>query len=1005
MFIPLHVKSHFSPGEGVATIEELVDRAVALRLPALALTDVENLYGQVRFHHAARAVGIRAITGVELRAGFGARRPGRRAGRLVLLARDEAGYQALCEIVTRRRTTGLDATPDPVASLAVVHPGLFLMSDDVAVLEALLERGHDPANLRHLVVRPGPAGATAPPASVAPVADLDSVLIDPTDRAFHRLLVALHTRRPLDSLEDDAPAARSLAMAADVPGLFADLPAACAETTRIAERCTLDLVARPGVPFRLPRADGSSGVDELARACAERLAGARAASRPRLAGEAYDRRLAGELAVIADSGFADLFLAVAAIAGRARELGLPVSGRGSAVGSLVAHLLDIGADDPLAHGLLFERFLHGERRRPPDLDLDVPSSRRDELLAWAFGHFGEERVAMVAAHQTFGVRAAWREGLKALGLAPAAIERFATALPPGEIGDDPGIPRPLELLPPAVRAQAPLLERLVGRFRHLAVHPGGLLLAHPRVAAHAPLELAPKGVVVVQYDMHALEALGLIKVDILGNRALDALARTRALAGRDHRPIPADDAATLELLRSGRTIGCFQVESPPVRGTLARLPLAHRDDLVAALALVRPGPASGRAREAFIRRAWGEEDPAPPHPRLADVLAETRGLPLFEEQLTRLVARVTGWTIERADALRESVADGAPASDPGHPFMAACLARGMAPDEARGLARTLERFASYTFNKAHAVSQAALAWEAAFSKAHHPLAFACAVLEHYGGQYPKRTLAAELARLVPLRGPHVDHSARVAEPEEGAVRIGLSALNVLSAATRDRLLVARPFRDLADVLTRVAPRPAELEALVLSGALDGLEPLGPGAYPFVHEEALRRLAASPGPAALAGLTTPRSLSTPETDAYRGLVRARNELRFLGMHPSAHPVAILRSEATAAGAVAIAELVGHSGCEVRIAGLVAATRHLATGVGRALQFVTFEDETGVVESVVPPRPYARLAQVVGGPGPHLVHGRVEVDHGVPTLHVREVLPFHLRARPWGRVGAA
>jgi len=969
MPVPLHVKSHASPGIGVHAPEALAERAAQLGFRALALTDVENLYAQVRFHHACRAFGLRALTGVELRAGFAAHAPGAHAGRLVLLARDRAGYESLCRIVSRRRIAALP-TPDPLLSSSGDDAGLFYLSDDVAVLARLLERGVDPDSLRHLVIRPdGPSTSFE---GVQAVADPDAILLSPGDHLVHRLAAAVRAGCRVDEVHGLESSARVLRGPEELAALFD--PALLEATDRIADACTLDLTESLRTPPRLSGA--ADPASDLALRCRALLAAERGAGR--MASVDYDARLDHELAVIGELGFADLFLVVGEIVAEARARGIAVAARGSASGSLVACLLGAGGVDPLVHGLLFERFLHARRKRPPDIDLDLPSDRREEILDWVFRRFGEERVAMVSSHQTFGRRAALREGLKAFGLAPGAIARVADALPSDDLFEE---ALPAGLLPSSAREALPWIERLVGAFRTLAVHPGGIVIADPRIDLHAPLERAPKGVVVTQYDMHSIEAIGLVKIDLLGNRALSALDAVCAALPAPSCATPDEDEATLSLLRAGRTVGCFQLETPVVRPTLEKLPVRGIEDVVAALSIVRPGPASGEAKAAFIRRANREEEAAPPHPRLAELVAPTYGLLLYEEQLTQAIALLTGWPLERADALREAIADERAESTE---FLAACEGTGIVLEEAERLWRLLARFASYSFNKAHAVSYARIAWATAYHKAHHPAEFACAELAHYGGAYPMRTIAAEFARLVPVRAPHVAVSLEGPAVEDGGVRLGLGAIRHGTARTRARILASRPFDDAADFLRRVPLARAELEAFVLSGALDGLAPLAAADYPLPH-------------LALLGRASPRA-GGAHAPTWRALVRANHELRYLGMHPSAHPMAILRAEAASAGCVTSAELASLADGRARLAGLVAASRRWR-GASGVVQFVTFDDEFGLFEALVPARTYAALGDPVRAPGPWLIEGRVTADHGSVVLRVERIEPFHRRARPY------
>jgi len=997
-YSPLHVKSDHSPGLGSATVEEIVRRAARDGLSAIALTDVESLAAQVRFHYAARASGVRPITGLELRRGFHPGSTGARDGRIVLLAKNARGYASLCRIVSRRRDLRAP-TPPPIDCLASSPEDLFFLSDDPPTLAALRAGGVSTDDLRFLLVRPG--GSEPAPPGLGVVADVDAGFLEPEDRPLHDLLTGIRLGRVASA---GASGTQELPGPDDWSARFGDLPEALAESRRVAEACSLDLVAWRAAPPRLAAPEGETPFEALDRLVQERFAAGRAAGR--WGGEAYVLRLAHELGVIERLALAPWFRIAAAIADDVTSLGLPLLARGSVVGSLVAHVLDFSPVDPVASGLRFERFLNAERRELPDIDLDLPSHRRDEILARLFARCGRDRTAMVAAHATFGRRSAWREGLKALGASPGVIGAFLSGWPPGELEGEIDLPLPLDRLPTRLRANAPTIERLVGRFHHLSVHAGGVVITAEPAASVLPLERAPKGVRVSQYDMHALGRLGFVKIDLLGNRALSAVVAAEHWIGR---PVDAGapDEATLETLRRGDTLGCFQVETPAMRALLRRLALRGRDDLVAALALVRPGPAAGEAKAAFVRRAAGEEPAIPPHPRLATLLAPTFGLLLYEEDLTLAISLFTGWDFARADRLREDVV--AAADDAGvrdavrAEFAIAARATGLTEEEIATAWRSVERFAAYSFHKAHATSYARLVERTAFLKTHHPAAWACGVLNSYGGHYPLRTIAADVVRHgVPLAAPHVGVSGECATlAAGGGIRLGLDAVKGLTRRSATRILAARPFADLAALVTSVRLSTAELEALVLAGACDGLAPLDPAGYPFLHEALLER-AAEVREGRIPALRVPEVVGE-HADRYRMLVRVRNEIRFLAMHPTAHPMTVLRDEAARAGAVRIVDLAACAGRRVRVAAVVASSRRLAVEGGRLLQFVTLEDESGLVEARLAPPVHAALGDPITHPGPFLVDGHVRVERRDVQLQVAGVLPFHLREGAWAERG--
>jgi len=980
----LHTKSHFSLGDGCAAVGDLVDRAAQHGHTALALTDVENMYGQAHFHHAARARGIKPLTGVELRGGYSASDSGRIQGRLVLLARDRRGYESLCRIVTMRRCTGFDVSTDPLRCLDAFPSGLFYLSDDPEVLRRLLAEGVLAEDVRYLA-----AGTTAPVIpGIRSVPDPDVVMLDEADTPLRHLLQAIRRCCKVADLSGDEDACGALPQVSELRRRFGARPDMIAESAEVAEACTLDLTQTPPVLPTGEYPDQASAQDALERLCRERLDSA---------DPVRAERLERELEVLGGFGFAGYFLIVADIAGQARARGIALAARGSAAGSLVAHMLGITPIDPVAQGLSFERVRHVERRDLPDIELDIASDRRDELLGWIFRRFGEGRVALVAAHQAFGRRAAFREGLKAFGMDVAGIDRFIQGFPGTELEGDLSAPLPMGLLPARFHGAVPLIERLVGAARHPSVHPGAVVFAESRVDLHAPMERSPKGIPVTQYDTASLGRLGLVKLDLLGNRALAAHAEAIRLLGYAV-SMPDGDGDTVASLRAGNTVGCFQIETPVIRGVLRRIPVRGVADLMATLALARPGPRAAEARTEFVRRANGEAAREPVHPRLADRLRENYGMLLYDEDLMAAISAMTRWPLGAADEMRCALIDAAPGSPAlmalKRRFLVASSHSGVPRGDGERVWQLLERSAAYSPGKAHASGQALVAWESAFLKAHHPVEFACGVLNSYGGHYPLRAVASDFTRGgVRLLAPHVNHSGVAHQLEDGSVRLGLASVKFLTARARDWILKERPFPDLRSLVARAPLSAAELESLILSGACDDLAPLTGSAYPFPHEELLTRWKREPGVRGLDGFVA-RNARGGFAEAYRTLTRIRNELRFLGMHPSGHPVRVLRDEADREGCTTTAELAGRAGQFVRLAAVVIATRRHADRDGRVVQFVTLEDEYGLAEAL--------LQEPLTSAGPLLVGGWMEGDGSSSHLRVSDVKPFHQRSAP-SRVG--
>ncbi|HEY9519281.1 MAG TPA: PHP domain-containing protein [Gemmatimonadales bacterium] len=993
MYASLHTKSHYSLGDGCTPVDVLVERAAGLGYPALALTDVENLSGQVQFHHAARARGVAPITGVELRGGFGPADRGALQGRLLLLARDRRGYESLCRIVTTRRCTGFESSPDPLRCLEAFPSGLFYLSDDPEVIRRLLAEGVSTDEVRYLVADPDLPMLPG----IRAVADADVVMLDPADRELRRLLAAIRRRCNVSDLDEETASGRPLLSLAEFGRRFAGRRDLLEESLALAEACTLDLTQAPPV---LPTGDHPD--QDSAHAALVEL------SRGRLpAGDGVRaERLTRELGTFRSLGLAGYFLVIAEIATHARTQGIRVAGVGPAAGSLVAHLLGLSEVDPVSHGLLFEPFLQPEQTDLPDVELEVAADRRDELLDWIFRRFGEGRVAMVAQLQTFGRRAAFRDGLKAFGMEPAGIDRFIQGFPSGEL--ERSGPLPTRLLPERFHAVVPLIERMVGLARQCAVDSGGVVIAETRVDCYAPLERTPKGVPVTQYDTASLRRLGLIKLELRDNRALAAHAEARRLIGLPL-DMPDGDPATVASLRAGNTIGCFEIEAPAIRGLLQQLPVRGISDLMAALAIARPGPGAGEARADYLRRANGETSREPPHPRLAQQLRDSHGTMLFDEDVVAALSALTGWPLGAAEELRRTLGT----STPGTPgrlalkrrFLVASSLAGVARGDGERVWRLLERFAGDSLSKSRAAGQARIAWEAAWLKTHHPLEFACGVLNSYSGHYPLRAIASDLVRCgVRLLAPHVNSSGIEHRLEGDAVRLGLCAVKYLTARHRDWIVKEQPWADLRSLVLRIPLTPPELEALILSGACDDLAPLSGSAYPFPHEELLTRWKREPGVRGLDRFV-PRNARGQFAETYRRMARIRHELRFLGMHPSGHPIQLLRAEAEREGCVSTSGLRGKEGHYVRLAAMVVASRKQTDGAGRTMQSALLEDEHGLVEAILSPAVLVAASEPVQGTGPLLVSGWLDGGPASSILTVEAVAPLQLRAVPAGLVPSA
>jgi DNA polymerase-3 subunit alpha len=824
--VPLVARSSFSLLYGTASADDLAARAAVLGYPALALTDRDNFYGFVAFRKAARAAGILPLHGVELTGGplpamASGTVVGRMAGeespaatpRAVLLLRTMAGYEAACRLITaRQRDAAFDLAAALAAEIAAVPDGFHVLTDDTALARAL--HPHAAPNRLWLLLADPPrrAGDWRALAALSRelgrplVASPDVAYLDESDRARHRLLTAIRHVDLVSRVDEGrlAPAGSALPPPSRILDRFRDFPAALVHNRVLREECAaFDFtLGRPIFP-KCPLPPGETAYGQLFRLCLEGM-------RRRYGGLRPDalRRLGEELEVIERLGFPEYFLIVGDICRFAHGEGIPTVGRGSGAGSIVTYLLGITNVCPLQYRLYFERFLHDRRKDLPDLDIDLCWRRRDDVIDYVYRTYGADRVAMIATHNTFQARGAFRDAARAHGLSPEAIERLARRLPRmGRVDLDPertgrvaghdaapgaGAAKPrgagagAERGEPVGRGAArgvgasrgePDLEELVaaaqelvGTPRHLGIHCGGIVIGDRPLTSYVPLEEATKGIVVTQYEMHAIEAVGLVKIDLLGNRAISVLSEgvthVEALGGPriDLSELRDGDAATAELLSKGDALGVFQLESPGMRNLLRQLGTRDLNGAIAALSLIRPGPAGSGMKERFVRRARGLEEVAYLDPRLEPLLADTYGVLLYEEDVMAVGALLAGLSLTEGDLLRRAIAE--IESDGGEaavrdPWIRRAVRSGTDPAVAEEGWRQLRRFGAYAFCKAHAAGYGVLAWQGAYLKAHWPAAFAVAILNNHTAMYDPRVHLEDARRHgVAIRLPCVNRSTR-----------------------------------------------------------------------------------------------------------------------------------------------------------------------------------------------------------------------------------------------------
>jgi len=835
------------------------------------------------------------------------------------------------------------------------------------------------------------------------VATPGSFFLDPADYAIHRLLRAVDRKTSLGRLlpRDAAPAEAWLAPPAVYRQRFAVCPEAVAASEALAEEVgftgpAFDLVMPPWSP-----ADGGEKhPNEALRRAAYRGA------RRRYGGElpeAVVERLEHELGVIAQMDFSSYFLVV-------RDIVRPSSricGRGSGAASLVAYCLGITNVCPVKHNLYFERFLNPGRTDPPDIDVDFAWDERDALQQAVLATYGAH-AAMVCNHVRFQPRMAVRETARVYGLTEGEIGRVTRRLPwywrmegPSEelltaVRRRPEA-RALDFPTPWPEILA-CAERIVGIPRHLSVHSGGVVITPRPVERYVPVQRAAKGVPIIQWEKDATEDAGLVKIDLLGNRSLgvirDALANVQAAGGHidEARWTPEDDFATQEAVAQGRTMGCFYIESPAMRLLQKKAGVGDFEHLVIHSSIIRP--AANEFIQEYLRRLHGGAwDPI--HPLLADVLSETFGIMVYQEDVSRAAVALAGFSHAEGDRLRKVMSKKDREyhlRDFRARFCEGARARGIADSTIAAVWDMMMSFSGYSFCKPHSASYARVSFQAAYLKVHHPAEFMAAVISNQGGYYTTFAYVSEARRLgLEILPPDVACSRQRWTGRGQTVRVGLQAVKGLGADTAARIVAARrrgSFRDGMDFLKRVRPDETEARALIRCGALDSLAPPGnrAGLLWTLARWQHRRDRSAGGDSLFASPAGREAPPLPDDDP---LERLRREFAVLGFLCDRHPMTLYRAALRDRQTVRGRDLGRWLGRRVRFGGWFVTGKVVHTKHGDPMEFLTFEDETDVIETTFFPDVYRRFCHMLDWGRPYLLSGRVEADWGALTLTVDHV----------------
>ncbi len=1062
-FVHLHVHSQYSLLDGAIRIPDLVTKAKEFKLPAVALTDHGNLFGAMEFYTQVQASGIKPIIGCEVYVAPGSRfdqsaRQGETTSHhLILLCENEKGYRNLCVLVSRAYQEGFYYKPRVDRELLEeFNEGLICLSgclsgevpkrlsadDHEGALEAVewyrdlfssdryfLEIQENGLEEQKKVNR----GLVdlAEKLDLKLVATNDCHYLERADHHAHEVLLCIQTQKKLDDPDrlrfktDQSYFKSPKEMARD----FQHLPEALSNTRLIAERCSLLLEFGK---LHMPKFDVGPGASLGNEFKKQTIAGfekriAKLKQRGEIddaAERIYRERLEYEIRLIQEMGFSGYFLIVANFISFAKDQRIPVGpGRGSAAGSLAAYSLGITDIDPIRYDLLFERFLNPERKSMPDIDVDFCMQGRDRVIEYVSKKYGKDKVAQIITFGRMQAKAVVRDVARVLGFPYADADRIAKLIPDRlnitldrAIKDEPRL-KDLISNDPKVADLIGTARKLEGLSRHASTHAAGIVISDEPLVKHLPLYTGNNKETVTQFDMTWVEKIGLVKFDFLGLKTLTVVDLAIRLLEKsrnivlDINSIPLEDKKTFDMLSRGDTLAVFQLESAGMRDILTKLKPSVFEDLIAILALYRPGPLESGMVDDFIDRKHGKIPIEYPLPQLESVLKETHGVIVYQEQVMSIAKLLADYSLGEADLLRRAMGKkkAEEMAEQKSRFEKGAEKNKIDPKKATYIFELMEKFAGYGFNKSHSTAYAMVTYQTAFLKAHYPAEFMAAQLSCDAANTEKITLYISECREMGIEivPPHVNKSFQDFHVAEGKIVFGLTAVKNVGEGAIGAIVEARDeggeFCSLQDFAHRVDLKKVNrkvFESLIKCGAFDGLglsrramfeglDTVLDQAASFQKEknegqENLFALSCSPGESA--DFLVPIS-DLPEWDE---LTTLSFEKEFMGFYITGHPLMNYEdtikkyTNATCAG---LADFPSSS--QVRLAGLVKRIKEINTKKGDRMAFVSFEDLTGVTEVTIFSELYLQSLDLLNSAEPLILSGVREGDKETPKILAQDI----------------
>ncbi|MBN2395156.1 MAG: DNA polymerase III subunit alpha [Candidatus Atribacteria bacterium] len=863
-FIHLHLHSHYSLQDGLGSIEEIISKAWELKMKAIALTDHDGLYGAIEFYKKSLSAGIKPIIGCELR--IKSEYLFSYPTYLVLLAQDNTGYRNLCQLITHAHLSNPKSIPAiDRNTLSRYHEGLIILSGCLQgeIPTLITQKEYQKAEIAalwykkifgpdHFYLEVSFHGLTQEHIINRYLIDLGEKLSIPivaTNNVHYLDSRQYHLQNIINKIANQStreclhyqPLPNSqyyLKSDQEMKDLFSFFPKALRNTEKIAEECNVRLeLGKIQLPSYRPP-ENYSATEYLEKLCLEGLK----KYYPDPSSQAF-YRMKYELQVIHQMGFAGYFLIVRDIVQFAKKDNIPVGpGKGSAAGSLVSYLLNITEVDPLKFKLFFERFLNPQRIDLPDIDIDFGQIGRDRVIHYMFQKFGREQVTHVCTINTYAARSAIRDTGRALGFSYQELNKIAKMMPffssPGVISSSlRNLPefRQLPYQKEPLRSLLWYAQFMEGKPHHLSVHASAMIIADQPLSNLIPLELSPDGEIISQYEKESIKEIGLLKIDILGSRNLTVIQKTLQSLGENKmnihlKQIPLDDPSTFYALKKGKTLGVFQLESAGMTSLLKQLSPSCLEDLIAALSLYRPGPLDSGMTEQYLKIKNGYANIEYPHDRLREVLKDTYGVILYQEQVMQAVSAFAGLTLGEADLFRRAISSRSPAimEEQRTRFLEKSMEQGITKKEAEKIFNLVAKFAYYGFNKAHSTSYALLSYLTCYLKVHYPAHYLAALLTYGTGYYDSDRYIQEARRFrVQILLPDINKSQVGFSVEANAIRIGLIKIKGMGMKQVSSILKIRnengPFLSLYHFCARthsIRINRTAIENLIKVGAFD-----------------------------------------------------------------------------------------------------------------------------------------------------------------------------------------